>query len=73
MGLFGLYVQVIVYHWTQSEQELKQGRNLEAGADGEMLLTALFHMACSARFLVESKTHQPSDTAPPTNGLGPPY
>ena len=32
-GLFGLHF----HHWRKSGQELKQGRNLEAGADTEAM------------------------------------
>jgi hypothetical protein len=34
-GLFCLHFQVTVYHWGKSGQELKQGKNLEAGTDTE--------------------------------------
>lgn len=33
-GLFGLYFNIVVQHWRES-QELKQGRNQEAGADAQ--------------------------------------
>jgi hypothetical protein len=33
----GLYFHFIVYHWRKPGQELKQGRNLEAGADAEAM------------------------------------
>ena len=46
------------YH-SPALKELKQGRNLEAGADAEViegvLLTGLFIMACSACFLIEPR------------------
>jgi hypothetical protein len=32
-GLFGLHFSITVYHPKHIEQELKQGRNLEAGAE----------------------------------------
>lgn len=33
----GLHFQIIVHHWRKSGQELKQGRNLEAGTDAEVM------------------------------------
>jgi hypothetical protein len=33
MGLFGFHI--VVHNWRKSGQELKQVRNLEAGADAE--------------------------------------
>ena len=36
-GLFVLHFRVIVHHWRKSGQELKQGWNLEAGADAETM------------------------------------
>jgi hypothetical protein len=35
--LFGLGFPINVHHKRKSEQELKQGRNLEAGADTEAM------------------------------------
>jgi hypothetical protein len=63
---------MVVHHRRKSGQELKQGRNLEAGADagrghGRMLLTDLLPMACSACFLIEPRTTNPG-MAPPTMG-----
>lgn len=34
-GLFGLHFQIIVHPWRKPGQELKQGRNLKAGADAD--------------------------------------
>jgi hypothetical protein len=57
---FTLYFHIIVHHWRKLGQELKQGRNLEAGADSEAMeecyLLACFSMACSACFLTESRS-----------------
>ena len=47
--------------WPKSGQELKQGRNLEAGADAETLVRCSL-LAC---FLIETKTISPG-MAPPT-------
>jgi hypothetical protein len=35
--LLSLYFQIITHHWKKSGQELKQGWNLEAGADAEAM------------------------------------
>jgi hypothetical protein len=36
-GVSGLHFHIIVHHRRKSGQELKQGRNLEAGADAEAM------------------------------------
>jgi hypothetical protein len=36
-GLFGLHFHITVHHWRKSGQTLKEGRNLEAGADAEAM------------------------------------
>jgi hypothetical protein len=36
-GALGSHFHVAVYHWRKSGQKLKQGRNLEAGADAEAM------------------------------------
>ena len=36
-GLFGLHFHTNPYHRSKSRQELKQGRNLKAGADAEII------------------------------------
>ena len=36
-GSFGLYFYITVHHQRKSVQELKNGRNLEAGADAEAM------------------------------------
>ena len=41
-GLFGLCFQITVYHWRKLGQKLKQGRNLEAGADAESWRSAAY-------------------------------
>jgi hypothetical protein len=50
-GLFGLHFHITAHHWMKSGQELKQGRNLEAGVDQGVLLTGLLSMACQPAFL----------------------
>jgi hypothetical protein len=59
---------MLLHHTVQrkSEQELKQGRNLEAGADGpwRVLLTGLFIMACSTSFLIEPRIITPGMPGP---------
>ena len=44
-GLFGLHFHTVVYHWRRSGQELKQGRNLEAGAEAEAMEGATHWLA----------------------------
>jgi hypothetical protein len=54
-GLFGLHFHIIVYHLKLSGQELKQGRNLEAGA--EAMRGAAYWLAplgLLSLFLIES-------------------
>ena len=53
-NLFSLHFCIIVRPQRKSEQELKQGRNLESGADAEVLMGA--QDAC---FLLEPKTTSP--------------
>jgi hypothetical protein len=36
-GLFSLYFHIAAHHKRKLEQELTQGRNLEAGADAEAM------------------------------------
>ena len=57
-GLFGLHFHITVHHQRKSGQELKQGRNLEAGADVETMRdTACSSMAFEEPdFFVESRT-----------------
>ena len=70
-SLFGLYFHITVHYQRKSGQELKQGRNLETGADAEVmegvLLTDFLLMACSLCFLIEPKATSPG-MAPPTMG-----
>ena len=72
-GLFSLCFHIAVHHQRKSGQELTQGRNLEAGADAEAMegyyLLDCFPLACSACFLIESRTTSPG-MAPLT--MGPP-
>ena len=56
--MFGLHFHITVRLQRKSGQELKQDRNLEAGADAEAtegLLTGILLMACSACFLREPR------------------
>ena len=70
-GLFGLYFLITVHHQRKSGQELKQGKNLEAGVDVEAmkeLLTGFLPVAHSACFLLEPMIRG----VPTLNGLDPP-
>jgi hypothetical protein len=49
--LFGLHFQITVHHLRKSEQELTQGRNLEAGADAEAMEGAAYRLDPPAFFL----------------------
>ena len=69
--MFGLYFCTIVHHCRKSGQELKQGRNLEAGADPEAMEGCCL-LACSACFLIEPRTTRPG-MAPPTMGRALPH
>jgi hypothetical protein len=53
--LIGLDVHTTVHHLRKSEQELKQGRDLEAGADAEATESCCL-LACSVCFLIEPRT-----------------
>ena len=58
-SLFGLHFHTIAYHRRESGQELKQGQNLEAGADAEargVWLTGLLITSCPVCFLIEPRT-----------------
>ena len=72
-GLFNFHFDFVVQPQRKSGQEFQQGRNLESGADAEamegLLLTGLFSMACSARFLIGPRTTNP-EMVPPTMGEG---
>jgi hypothetical protein len=55
------YTSISLFNQRKSGQELRQERNLEAGAEAEatkggVLLTGLFLMACSACFLIAPST-----------------
>jgi hypothetical protein len=65
-GLFGLYVHIIVHYLRKLEQQLKQSRNLEAGADAEATKGDCL-LACSSYFLIEPRSTSPG-MAPPTMG-----
>jgi hypothetical protein len=49
-GLLGLYFHITICHEWKSGQELKQSRNLEAGADAEVM-EGYWLLACSACFI----------------------
>jgi hypothetical protein len=44
-GLFDLCLVITVHHQRKSGQELKQGRNLETGADAEAMRGAPYRLA----------------------------
>jgi hypothetical protein len=72
--VFGSHFPMTVQHRRKSGQECKQGRNLEAGADGDyggVLPTDLL-MACLAGFLIEPRTTCPG-VALPTVGCALPH
>jgi hypothetical protein len=64
--VFVLYFPIVVHHWRKSGQELKQGRNLKAGAAAEAigLFTGLFLLAYSAYFLIEPRITCPGMAIP---------
>jgi hypothetical protein len=66
-GLFGLHFHITAHHQRKSGQELKHGRNLEAGTDAEvvkgMLLSSLLPEASSACFC-RTQNHLPGVTLP---------
>ena len=68
-GLSDLHFLITDYHQRKSGQEVKQGRNLEVGADAEAMegccLLACLHGLFS--LLIESTTTSPG-MAPPTMG-----
>ena len=75
-GLFCLGSHIIVHHWRKSGQELKQGRNLEAGADAEAMEECCL-LVCSSwlvqpAFFIEATTTSPG-MAPPTMGWALPH
>ena len=43
--LFGLQFHMIIHHWRKSGQELKQDRNLKAGAEVEAMVGAAYWLA----------------------------
>ena len=57
-GFFGLHFYIDVHHWRKSEQELKQGRSLEAGADTKVIEWCRL-LACSACFLMKPQITSP--------------
>lgn len=62
--LFGLHIPTVVHHWRESGKELKQGWNLEPGADAEEYCLLAF----SSCFLIELKSTIQGD--PTYNWLG---
>jgi hypothetical protein len=69
-GLFHSQFHKTVHHQRKSGQELKQGKNLEAGADAEAMEGCF--MACLACFLIEPRTIGPG-MEPPTVGWALPH
>jgi hypothetical protein len=72
--LSDLHFHIAVHHQRKSGLELKQGRNLEAGADAEAMEGCCF-LACSLGLLLNLfsnriQDHQPRD-GPTHNGLSP--
>jgi hypothetical protein len=67
-GLFSLHIHITVYHQKKSVQELKQGRNLKARADAEVM------EGCCLLSLLSYRTQdqQPRDGTT-HNALGPPH
>ena len=57
---------IVIHLWRKPGQELKEGRNREAGADVEAMEGSCW-LACSACFLIESRTTG-LGMAPPTVG-----
>jgi hypothetical protein len=45
-----LHFFIVVYHWRKPEQELKQGRNLEAGANNADAMEGCYLLTGSAWF-----------------------
>jgi hypothetical protein len=69
-----LILPCCVNHQRKSGQEIKQGRNLEAGADAETMEGAAYWLASHALFIPLSyrpQDHQPRDGTT-HHGLGPP-
>ena len=73
-GLSGLYFHIAAHHQRKSGQELRLGRNLEAGADAEVIEGCCL-LACSHGLLsllsYRTQDHQPIDGTT-HNSLGPP-
>jgi len=69
-GLSGLHIQIIVHLWRKLRQELKQGWNLEAGANAEAVdgccLLSYSHGLLNL-LLIEPRTSSP-EMASPTMG-----
>jgi hypothetical protein len=69
-GLSGLHFHITVHHQKGSGQELKQGRNLEAGTDAEAM-EGWCSLACSPWIAQLAFLKNPG-IGPSHNGLGPP-
>jgi len=65
-GLFSLHFHSTVHHWQESGQELKQERNLEAGADAEAMEKCSL-LVCLACLLIEPRTTSPGVDPPVTS------
>ena len=70
---FGLHLYIAVYRWRKSGQELKQDRDLEAGADAEAMERAAYWLASHGLFsLLSYRTQKQQPRGNITyNGLGP--
>ena len=66
------YSSIIVHHGMQSEQELKQGWNLEAGAEAEAMMEECCLLTRSACFLIVLRATS-AVVAPPTESQTVPY
>jgi hypothetical protein len=69
-ALFSLYSQIIVCHQRKSGQEVKQGMNLEAGADAEAMEWCCFWLGPHGLLTLPShRTHKcQTRNASPTMG-----
>ena len=73
-GYYGLYFHISVHYGRKLRQELKQGRNLEAGADAEAMEGAAYWLPSPGLFSLLSyrtQDYQPMDGTT-HNGLDPP-
>jgi hypothetical protein len=67
-SLFGLHFYITVHHWRKLGQELKRGKNLEAGTDTDSTEgCCLLACSCGLVSLFSYRTSSPG-VAPPTVG-----